>query len=56
MMLISEPWQILSRLLSGWSRPARQLILLPNSPVNTEKAYHAGYMVPSGSLTRNSRI
>src|SRR6476620_4397768 len=32
---------------SGWSRPGRQLILLPISPVNTEKAYHAGYKVPS---------
>ena len=27
---------------SGWSRPGRQLNLLPNSPENTEKAYHAG--------------
>src|SRR5262245_51713309 len=40
---------------SGWSRPGRQLILLPISPGNTEKAYHAGYEVPSAQPKRVRR-
>src|SRR4029079_13803425 len=40
----------------GWSRPGRHLNLLPNSPGNTEKAYHAGYTVPGAHPVRICRI